>query len=203
MASEGDPFGSYQIEWHDPVQLEPYPHNARTHSDEQIARICNSIREFGWTNPILIDEDGGIIAGHGRAEAAKRLGIRSVPCLRLSELDADQRRAYVIADNKLALDAGWDMDLLRLELGDLREVGFDLTLTGFDELAAEDILQGGTGGEGGSGGGQDDNGLQLLVVSTDARLISLLKARIGVPDETNRVSAHDLLRVIGGLLDRS
>ncbi|MCB1886278.1 MAG: hypothetical protein KDH20_01615, partial [Rhodocyclaceae bacterium] len=93
---------------------------------------------------------------------------------------------------------GWDMDLLRLELGDLREVGFDLTLTGFDELAAEDILQGGTGGDGGSGGGQDDNGLQLLVVSTDARLISLLKARIGVPDETNRVSAHDLLRVIGG-----
>lgn len=194
MAS--DHLAGYQIEWHDPAGLRPYPYNARTHSDAQIAKICNSIREFGWTNPVLLDDDGGIIAGHGRIEAAKRLGIHSVPCLRLTELDADQRRAYVIADNKLALEAGWDLDILRDELADLREVGFDLALTGFDELAAEDILRGGSGGAGGEGGAED-NRLQLLVVSTDAALISLIKARIGVPEETNRVSAHDLLRVMG------
>lgn len=187
----------YQIEWHDPARLQPYKYNARTHSPEQIAEICRSIREFGWTTPVLIDGADGIIAGHGRVLAAMAMGIHTVPCIRLSHMDSDQKRAYVIADNQLALKAGWDMELLRLELSDLREVGFDLTLTGFDDLEAEDILKG-LGEGGGEGEGQEDNKLQLLVVSTDAMLIAEVKRRIGVPDSTNRVSAHDVLRVMDG-----
>jgi hypothetical protein len=122
------------------LQLEtliPYARNSRTHSDEQVAQIAASIKEFGFTNPILIDDEGGIIAGHGRVMAARKLGLEFVPCIRLGYLTETQRRAYVIADNKLALNAGWDDELLALELGELEERDFDLSLTGFseDELA--------------------------------------------------------------------
>lgn len=118
--------------------LIPYANNSRRHSDEQVAQIAASIREFGWTNPVLIDGENGIIAGHGRVLAAQRLGMRKVPTIELAHLTANQRRAYVIADNKLALNAGWDMDLLKLELGNLQEFNFDLSLIGFDpgELAS-------------------------------------------------------------------
>ena len=112
--------------------LTPYARNARTHSDEQVAQIAASIKEFGWTNPILVDADGVIIAGHGRTMAAQRLGMKEVPCLRLSHLTEAQKRAYVIADNKLALNAGWDGEMLSVEFSDLEEMGFDLDLTGFD-----------------------------------------------------------------------
>jgi DNA modification methylase len=117
--------------------LIPYARNTRTHSEAQVAQIAGSIREFGFTNPILIDGENGIIAGHGRVLAAQKLGLGKVPCIRLSHLTDTQRRAYIIADNKLALNAGWDEELLGLELADLREEGFDLELTGFDgdELA--------------------------------------------------------------------
>lgn len=117
--------------------LVPYARNSRTHSDGQIAQIAASITEFGFTNPVLIDADGGIIAGHGRVLAAKSLGIEAVPVLVLDYLTETQRRAYVVADNKLALNAGWDADLLRVELADLQAFDFDLGLTGFsdDELA--------------------------------------------------------------------
>ncbi len=117
--------------------LIPYARNSRTHSDEQVAQIAASIKEFGFTNPILIDENGGIIAGHGRVMAARKLGLEAVPAIRIDYLTEAQKRAYVIADNKLALNAGWDMELLALELGELRDSGFDLDLTGFseDELA--------------------------------------------------------------------
>jgi DNA modification methylase len=117
--------------------LIPYARNTRTHSEAQVAQIAGSIREFGFTNPILIDGENGIIAGHGRVLAAQKLGLGKVPCIRLSHLTDTQRRAYIIADNKLALNAGWDEELLGLELADLREDGFDLELTGFDgdELA--------------------------------------------------------------------
>jgi ParB family chromosome partitioning protein len=113
--------------------LIPYARNTRTHSEAQVAQIAGSIREFSFTNPVLIDGENGIIAGHGRVLAAQKLGLGKVPCIRLSHLTDTQRRAYIIADNKLALNAGWDEELLGLELADLREDGFDLELTGFDE----------------------------------------------------------------------
>ena len=112
--------------------LIPYALNSRTHSDEQVAQIAASIREFGWTNPVLTDGEGGIIAGHGRVMAARKLGLSEVPCIRLEHLTEAQKRAYVITDNKLALNAGWDNELLALEFGELQELGFDLDLTGFD-----------------------------------------------------------------------
>ena len=121
--------------------LIPYARNSRTHSDEQVAQIAASIKEFGFTNPVLIDGEGGIIAGHGRVMAARKLGMGDVPCIELSHLTETQRRAYVIADNKLALNAGWDDELLRVEFAELEELGFDLDLTGFtlDEIEALNI----------------------------------------------------------------
>ena len=111
--------------------LVPYARNSRTHSDAQIAQIAASIREFGFTNPVLVDKDGGIIAGHGRVMAARKLGLKDVPCIALGHLTDAQKRAYVIADNKLALNAGWDEELLAVEFSDLLSEGFDLELTGF------------------------------------------------------------------------
>lgn len=105
------------------ADLIPYARNARTHSDEQVTRIASSIKEFGFTNPILIDGDNGIIAGHGRLMAAKKLGMREVPTIELSGMTDAQKRAYILADNKLALDAGWDEELLRLEFEELRGGG--------------------------------------------------------------------------------
>lgn len=120
------------IEYLDAKDITPYARNSRTHSDEQVAQVAASIKEFGWTNPILIDEDNVIIAGHGRLMAAQRLGFDSVPTIRLENLSDAQKRAYVIADNKLALNAGWDSEMLAVEINDLIEQGFDLDLTGFD-----------------------------------------------------------------------
>ena len=115
-----------------PLQdLIPYARNSRTHSDEQVTQIASSIKEFGFTNPVLIDADGGIIAGHGRVMAAKKLKMESVPVIVLSHLTEAQRRAYVIADNKLALNAGWDDEMLRVEFQELQDLGFDVELTGF------------------------------------------------------------------------
>lgn len=118
--------------------LIPYARNSRTHSDAQVAQIAASIREFGFTNPVLVDEANGIIAGHGRVLAARKLKMADVPAIRLSHLTEAQKRAYVIADNKLALNAGWDIELLRLEINDLRGLEFDVELTGFstEELDA-------------------------------------------------------------------
>jgi ParB-like chromosome segregation protein Spo0J len=106
------------------ADLRPYTGNARTHSKKQIRQIADSIRKFGFTNPVLISDDGEIIAGHGRVEAARLLGMDRVPTVRLSHLDAAQRRAYVIADNKLALNAGWDRELLAVELQALIDIQF-------------------------------------------------------------------------------
>lgn len=120
--------------------LIPYARNSRTHSDAQVQQIASSIKEFGFPNPILIDETNGIIAGHGRLLAAQLLKIKSVPCIRLGYLSDAQKRAYVIADNKLALNAGWDDELLSLELKDLQLNDFDLSLTGFNEEELEKLL---------------------------------------------------------------
>jgi len=122
------------------ADLIPYARNTRTHSPEQVAQIAGSIREFGFTNPILIDAENGIIAGHGRVMAASKLGLAKVPCIRLAHLTDTQKRAYIIADNKLALNAGWDEEMLGLELADLREADFDLELLGFDNSEIEDQL---------------------------------------------------------------
>ena len=120
--------------------LVPYARNSRTHSDEQLAQIAASMREFGFTNPVLIDEQGGIVAGHGRVMAAQRLGMAHVPCLRLAGLTQAQRRAYVIADNQIALNAGWDDAMLRLELADLQAADFNLDLLGFDADRLDELL---------------------------------------------------------------
>ena len=112
--------------------LIPYARNSRTHSDEQVAQIAASIREFGWTNPVLVDGDNGIIAGHGRVLAARKLGMAEVPCIEMAHLSEAQKKAYIIADNKLALNAGWDDEMLALELGELHAADFDMALLGFD-----------------------------------------------------------------------
>jgi len=119
-------------------KLIPYARNSRTHSDAQVAQIAASIKEFGFTNPVLIDETGSIIAGHGRVMAARKLAITDVPSIRLTHLTEAQKKAYIIADNKLALNAGWDDEMLAVELTDLEDMGFDLDLTGFstDEIEA-------------------------------------------------------------------
>lgn len=121
--------------------LIPYARNARTHSEEQVAQVAASIREFGFTNPVLISADNDIIAGHGRVMAARKLGLENIPCIRLAHLTETQRRAYVLADNKLALNSGWDDELLKLELASLGDdKNFDLGLTGFSETELTALL---------------------------------------------------------------
>jgi DNA modification methylase len=129
------------------ADLIPYARNTRTHSPEQVAQIAGSIREFGFTNPVLIDADNGIIAGHGRVMAASKLGLAKVPCIRLSHLTDTQKRAYIIADNKLALNAGWDEEMLGLELGELADLDFDMDLIGFSEEELAGLLAETTEGE--------------------------------------------------------
>lgn len=123
------------------ADLIPYVRNSRTHSDAQVAQIAASIKEFGWTNPILIDGENGIIAGHGRLLAARKLGQDKVPVIELAHMTDAQKRAYVIADNQLAMNAGWDTSMLTLELGDLQAEGFDLALLGFDAAELEKLMQ--------------------------------------------------------------
>lgn len=122
-------------------RLIPYTRNARTHSDDQISQVMASIKEFGWTNPILLDGKNGIIAGHARLEAAKRLGLADAPCIDLKGLSEAQKRAYIIADNKLALNAGWDTTTLSFELLDLKGLDFDLDILGFDEAELAELMQ--------------------------------------------------------------
>ena len=121
--------------------LIPYARNSRTHSDVQVNKIASSIKEFGFLNPVLIDKDNGIIAGHGRVMAAQKLGLKEVPVLQIGHLSDTQKRAYIIADNRLALDAGWDEEMLRVEFAELTDDGFNLELTGFElgEISAVDF----------------------------------------------------------------
>jgi len=121
-------------------RLKPYERNARTHSSDQVAQIAASIVEFGFTNPILVDSNDGIVAGHGRFTAAQELGLKTVPVVVLDHLSERQRKAYILADNKLALNAGWDADLLRGELQDLAELDFEMPLLGWSEDELSDLL---------------------------------------------------------------
>jgi len=125
-----------KVERWDITRLTPYARNSRTHSDEQISQIAASIKEWGWTTPVLVDEDGSIIAGHGRTLAAQRLKMTEIPVMVAKGWSDAKKRAYIIADNRLALNAGWDNEMLRLELSEIGEMKFDLDLTGF---AAEEI----------------------------------------------------------------
>ena len=137
---------SLAVDYRPAASLIPFAKNARTHSEKQVAEIAGSIREFGWTNPILVDGENGIIAGHGRLLAARKLGMAEVPVIELSGLSEAQKRALVIADNRLALNAGWDEEMLALELGDLQSLGFDLSLTGFDLDEIASLVYRGTAG---------------------------------------------------------
>ena len=128
------------IEYVDLEKLIPYANNARKHSDEQVAQIAASIREFGFNNPVLIGADNGIIAGHGRVMAAKNLGIETVPCLRLGHLSEDQRRAYVIADNKIALNSEWSVETLKSELLAITTAGIELESVGYSLMEYEELL---------------------------------------------------------------
>jgi DNA modification methylase len=136
-------------------RLIPYARNARTHSAEQVAKIAASIVEFGFTNPILVDGSDGIIAGHGRLMAARKLGLSEVPVIELTHLSEAQKRAYILADNRLALDAGWDEEMLAAELDELRDMEYDLALTGFSDKELAELIgdpDDGLGGDSGSDG---------------------------------------------------
>jgi ParB-like chromosome segregation protein Spo0J len=122
------------------ADLIPYANNARTHSDTQVAQIAASIKEFGFTNPILLDGSNGIIAGHGRLMAVRKLGMDTVPCIELSHLSDKQRKAYILADNRLAMNSGWDTQLLTLELKGLDDEGFDLEMLGFDADELSELM---------------------------------------------------------------
>ena len=128
------------IEYLPLTDLVPYARNARTHSAAQVSQIAASVREFGWTNPVLVDDIGGIIAGHGRVMAAQLLGMDQVPCIRLLGLTKTQQRAYALADNRLALNAGWDAEMLAVELDELRDDGFNLSLLGFESEELNELI---------------------------------------------------------------
>ena len=129
------------------AKLVPYVNNARTHSPEQINKLRSSLREFGFINPVIIDRDFGVIAGHGRILAAKEEGITEVPCVFADHLTEAQKKAYIIADNRMAMDAGWDEELLRVEIEALQAEDFDLALTGFDEKELSKLFDDGTEGK--------------------------------------------------------
>ena len=133
-------------------KLVPYVNNARTHSPEQVMKLRSSLREFGFINPIIIDRDYGIIAGHGRLLAAKGEGITEVPCVFVDYLTEAQKKAYILADNRMAMDAGWDEELLRVEIEALQGEAFDVSLTGFDEKELADLFK-----DGSDSGAEDDD----------------------------------------------
>jgi DNA modification methylase len=176
-------------------RLVPYAKNSRTHSEEQVAQIAASIREWGWTTPILVDEAGSIIAGHGRLQAARRLQMTEVPVVVASGWSEAQKRAYVIADNKLALNAGWDNELLSLELGELGDLGFDLDLVGFtdEEIAALMPVQ----GTDGLTDPDDAPAVQENHVTVPGDVWVMGKHRLLCGDST---SVDDLTKLTGGQL---
>ena len=141
-SSRGRSTSPLQVESWPLARLIPYARNARTHSAEQVAQIAASIREFGFNNPVLTDPEGGIIAGHGRVLAARQLGLAQAPVIVLAHLNENQKRAFMLADNQLALQAGWDLEMLRLELDVLAEQNFPLELTGFPPSELEELLEG-------------------------------------------------------------
>jgi DNA modification methylase len=176
--------------------LVPYARNARTHSDAQVAQIAASITEFGWTNPILTDGDKGVIAGHGRLMAARKLSLKEVPVIELAHLTPEQKKAYILADNRLAENAGWDDELLKLELAELKAADFDLDLMGFTDKELEELLN---GDESGGGLTEDDAIPEAPVdpVSRPGDLWILGNHRLLCGDST---ILSDVERLMGGQL---
>ncbi|MFZ9959595.1 MAG: ParB/Srx family N-terminal domain-containing protein, partial [Candidatus Limnocylindrus sp.] len=170
-------------------RLVPYERNARTHSAAQVAQIAASIQEFGFTNPILVDQDNVVIAGHGRLAAAHQLGLRDVPVVVLSHLTREQRRAYVLADNKLALNAGWDEELLKTEIGELVSAAVDVSLLGWSVEELSDLW-----GETFDGVEEDpepesarpDQGIALAIVLTPPELMQWRKAKAELGYSTDK-----------------
>lgn len=155
--------------------LIPYARNARTHSREQIQQICGSIKEFGFMNPVIVSEDGGIVCGHGRVMAAQRLGLTKVPCIVESHLTEAQKRAYILADNRIALNAGWDSELMQIELGELKEQDFDLDMLGFSDNEVEYFMKGGAFAQldgDTSGGLEEEDGEKEIEVDEEGETIS-------------------------------
>ena len=183
---------------HWPLQcLIPYARNARTHEEDQVAQIASSIAEFGFVNPILVGSDNVIIAGHGRLMAAQQLGLNEVPVIVLAHLSEAQRRALVIADNKIAENAGWDEELLKLELADLKDIGFDLDLIGFSDTELDQLLDDVEG----TGDSDEDSvpEVEPVPVSQSGDLWLLGNHRLLCGDSTN---AQDLAQLMdGGLAD--
>ena len=184
------------------ADLIPYIGNARTHSDTQVAQIAASIQEFGFTNPVLVDGKDGIIAGHGRVLAARKLKLESVPCVVLSGLTDAQKKAYILADNQLALNSGWDMEVLRVEIGALSDVGFDLGLIGldFDALAIDELF-----GDDDLGGDDDkppkksdDDYSSFEVVMLHTNKLRMIKAIKKMKDERGASSNEEALMMMIG-----
>jgi len=185
-----------QIEHLPTETLIPYARNSRTHSPEQVDAVASSIREFGFTNPVLIDSNNTIIAGHGRVMAAQKLGLSAVPCIRLAHLSDTQRRAYVIADNKLAEQAGWNLSVLRREVEDLMAESFDLDLLGFDDEELKEMM-GDSGLNGGAGNSDPDDAppLPKKATSKDGDIWALGLHRVVCGDSTD---ASNLARLMAG-----
>ncbi|MFV0283735.1 MAG: site-specific DNA-methyltransferase [Castellaniella sp.] len=186
-----------QIEYRRTESLIPYARNARTHSDAQVAQIAASIREFGFNNPVLVDSRYGIIAGHGRVLAARKLDMDEVPVIELSHLTDSQRRAYILADNRLAQNAGWDEELLRLELADLKLLDLDLELLGFANDEIDRLLD---GGDDDKQGLTDDDAVPEVAEDTVTQpgdIWLLGNHRVLCGDATN---AEDYARLLGGEL---
>lgn len=179
--------------------LVPYARNARTHSDAQVAQIAASIAEFGWTNPILVDGDKGLIAGHGRLLAARKLELNEVPVIELSHLTPEQKKAYILADNRLAENAGWDQELLKLELAELKSADFDLELMGFSDKELDELL--GMNEEG--GGLTEDDAIPETPVDPVSRpgdLWILGNHRLLCGDST---MLSDVEKLMGGCVEQS
>ena len=175
-----------EVDLVDTDRLVPYVNNARTHSNEQVDQIAASIQEFGFLNPILVDGENGIIAGHGRLMAAKKLGLEAVPVIELAHLSKAQKKALVIADNKLALNAGWDEELLAVELEELQGLEFDLDLLGFEPDELGDFFASGGFGAGIGDGNDEENQSE----QSDGSLLALLDVSINEP--RNQVDKGDV-----------
>ena len=187
-------------------KLTPYARNSRTHSDAQVAQLAASIKEWGWTTPVLVDEAGGIIAGHGRVLAARQLGMTEVPVVMATGWSDAKKRAYVIADNKLALNAGWDDAMLALEMGEIKALGFDLSLTGFDDKEIK-AFGDEVGGEGAGGPGQPEDGAYtgkikapIYEIKGEKPQVADLFSNTKTAELTKEIDAADLPKEIAAFL---
>jgi len=177
-------------------RLIPYDRNARTHSAEQVAQIAASIQEFGFTNPILVASDDGILAGHGRLAAAQSLGLAEVPVVVLDHLTPTQRRSYVLADNKLALNAGWDDELLKVEIGELMGESVDLSLLGWDTEELSDLWSGGFDGLEEEPEPEDDpidRGVPLAIVLSPDEMFQWRRAKAELGYSTDKTAFWKLV----------